>query len=340
MEQTKVDIIADEFGNIICQSSINSEFGHVNLQQVRDISIAVGCVQKSTLKTSLFGKLEDLKSIGLESFKSLPGKILIKESLESFNEKNPDRDLKYAGDTGIICCNDGQPIYRKTFYVNETSTEDELVEVYNITEIEHAINEHFMHLVLCGNFQPLLNACIKLLVSNIKSQLILFYAGLAAQELGVNTAKIFYKEALDLPDAVDLYGGGPTRLLILNNLSNLLFDLEEYEECKTNCQEFIRQSESYNNSSPIHQYIVNNHYLFAASVVNLHRNLDFINDYSMHNMNGKLKKFSVINELISAKKGILTAIELTPITKGNDYFLSDYNDVLNKLNKLIIIMTT
>jgi len=56
----------------------------------------------------------------------------------------------------------------------------------------------------------------------------------------------------------------------------------------------------------------------------------------MHSMNGMLKKFTVINELVSAKKSILNAIELTPITKDNDYFLSDYNDVLHKLNKLII----
>jgi len=33
--QTKVNIIADDMGNVIRQSSTNSEFGHVRLQQER-----------------------------------------------------------------------------------------------------------------------------------------------------------------------------------------------------------------------------------------------------------------------------------------------------------------
>ncbi len=335
MEKTNVNIIADDLGNIIRLSSNNPEFGHVKLEQERIIFGNNDSVKPANLSTLIYGKVEDLKEMGLATTTTLSGKIVIKEQTTPFNKNNPDRDLKIAGDTEIICSSGshGEFIYRKTFYVNDTSTEDVLLEVYNITDIEHAINEHFMHLVLCGNFQSLLNASMKLLESNIKSQLIFFYAGLAAQEMGVNSAKVFYKEALDLPDSLDLYGGGPTRLLILNNLSNLLFDLGDYQECKSNCQEFIRLSESYNNPATINKYIVNNHYLFATSVFNLHRNFDV---YTTVNMLGLLMKSKAINELISAKKAILKSIELTPFVKGDDYFLSDYNDVLHKLNKLII----
>ena len=46
----------------------------------------------------------------------LPGKIVVVESLTPFNPENPDRDLKIAGGTGVICRIDDQPIYRQTFY--------------------------------------------------------------------------------------------------------------------------------------------------------------------------------------------------------------------------------
>ena len=136
--QTKLNIIADDMGNVIRQSSTNSEFGHVRLQQERVTFGNTGWVKKSVLSTLLHGKLEDLQSLGLENIKSLPGKIVIKESLEPFNNTDPDRDYKYAGDTGIICCQDGQPIYRKTFYVSDTTAEDVLVAHTNGQDIKEA----------------------------------------------------------------------------------------------------------------------------------------------------------------------------------------------------------
>jgi hypothetical protein len=136
--QTKVNIIADDMGNVIRQSSTNSEFGHVRLQQERVTFGNTGWVKKSVLSTLLHGKLEDLQSLGLENFKSLPGKIVIKESLEPFSNTDPDRDYKYAGDTGIICCQDGQPIYRKTFYVSDNTAEDVLVAHTNGQDIKDA----------------------------------------------------------------------------------------------------------------------------------------------------------------------------------------------------------
>ena len=136
--QSKVNIIADDMGNVIRQSSTNSEFGHVRLQQERVTFGNTGWVKKSVLSTLLHGKLEDLQSLGLENVKSLPGKIVIKESLEPFNNTDPERDYKYAGDTGIICCQDGQPIYRKTFYVSDTTAEDMLVAHTNGQDIKEA----------------------------------------------------------------------------------------------------------------------------------------------------------------------------------------------------------
>ena len=74
--QSKVNIIADDMGNVIRQSSTSSEYGYVRLQQDRVTFGNGGWVKKSNISTLLHGKLEDLQSIGLESMTTLPGYLL------------------------------------------------------------------------------------------------------------------------------------------------------------------------------------------------------------------------------------------------------------------------
>ena len=125
--QNQVEVLADDMGNVVRQSQSNPEFGHVRLQQTRVTFGNSGWVKKSNISTLLHGKLEDLNEMGLESMESLPGKIVIKEQLEPFSKNDPDRDYKKAGDTGIICCVDGQPIYRKTFFMPDVNAQDVLL---------------------------------------------------------------------------------------------------------------------------------------------------------------------------------------------------------------------
>ena len=136
--QSKVNILADDMGNVVRQSSSNPEFGHVRLQQTRVTFGNGGWVKKSNISTLLHGKLEDLNELGLESMDTIPGKIVIKEQLEPFSKNDPDRDYKKAGETGIICCVDGQPIYRKTFFVADTTAEDVLIAHNNGQDIKDA----------------------------------------------------------------------------------------------------------------------------------------------------------------------------------------------------------
>jgi hypothetical protein len=136
--QSKVNILADDMGNVVRQSQSNPEFGHVRLQQTRVTFGNSGWVKKSNISTLLHGKLEDLNEMGLESMESLPGKIVIKEQLEPFSKNDPDRDYKKAGETGIICCVDGQPIYRKTFFVADATAEDVLIAHNNGLAIKEA----------------------------------------------------------------------------------------------------------------------------------------------------------------------------------------------------------
>ena len=52
------------------------------------------------------------------------------------NQENPDRDLKIAGDTGIVCRIDDQPIYRQTFYTSNMLGFDQLITHDNTDEIK------------------------------------------------------------------------------------------------------------------------------------------------------------------------------------------------------------
>ncbi len=81
------------------------------------------------------GKIEDLKMFGFKNNESIPGKIVVRESFMPFNLKDSERDLKIAGDTGIICRVDDQPIYRQTFFTYDLNAQDELIAHTNTDEI-------------------------------------------------------------------------------------------------------------------------------------------------------------------------------------------------------------
>jgi hypothetical protein len=136
--QSKVNVCADDMGNVINQSKNNSEYGYVRLQQVRVTFGNNGWVKKSNVSTLLQGKVEDLQSLNFKAGDEIAGKIVIKEQLEPFNSNDPDRDYKYAGDTGIVCCVDGQPIYRKAMFTADTTAQDVLIAHTNGQDIKEA----------------------------------------------------------------------------------------------------------------------------------------------------------------------------------------------------------
>jgi hypothetical protein len=86
----------------------------------------------------IHGTVEDLKLAGYRAGQELPGTVVIQESLEPFNEKNPERDLKIAGKTGIICSVEGNPIYRKTVYSPFSNAEDTLIQHDNVEALREA----------------------------------------------------------------------------------------------------------------------------------------------------------------------------------------------------------
>ena len=116
MSNSKVTVVADDNGNVIRQSK-NPEIGYVRVTQDAVSYSANGWVQRKTRSALILGNIDDLKELKFKKGQTLDGKIVVKESTEPFNSEDPDRNLKIAGSTGILCCTaDGEPIYRTTFY--------------------------------------------------------------------------------------------------------------------------------------------------------------------------------------------------------------------------------
>lgn len=138
---SKVVIVADATtGAVIYPSANNPEWGYVRLQQVRTVIDDNGFLRRQTLGSLVQAPVSILKEMGYYAGQILDGKIVIKESLTPFNTKNPDRDLKIAGKTGIVCTFEGQPIYRKTMYNSAGTASDTTIQHDNVEELRNAYN--------------------------------------------------------------------------------------------------------------------------------------------------------------------------------------------------------
>ena len=135
---TKVKVIGNEQGGVINLSQNNPEYGYVRVQQTRTMFDENGFLRARKVYALIPGKVEELQMAEFRINQELSGNIVIKESLTPFNEDTPDRDLKIAGETGIICSVEGQPIYRKTMYSAMSNSEDTLVQHDNVEELREA----------------------------------------------------------------------------------------------------------------------------------------------------------------------------------------------------------
>lgn len=137
--ENQVEIVPNEHGAKIRVSANNPEYAHVLLVQNKTWIAPSGWVRQRRMSTLLNGKVELIKELGLSRMKYLPGQIVIKEQLEPFADSNdPDRDIKYAGNTGVICCKEGEIIYRKTYYDATGLDTDVLVQHTNSDAIRTA----------------------------------------------------------------------------------------------------------------------------------------------------------------------------------------------------------
>lgn len=132
----KVTVTADPSGQAIVASKESPEYGYVRVSQTRNIVDERGWLRNKPVAALILGSVADLKAAGYQANQELEGKIVIKESLTPFNKKNPEKDIKVAGKTGITCMVGNQPIYRKAFYSQDAEAKDVLVQHTNVEEIK------------------------------------------------------------------------------------------------------------------------------------------------------------------------------------------------------------
>jgi len=132
---TNVTVAADKNGNIIGVSENNPEYGWIRVEQHVRVINDRGWLRNAKRSALIKGKVQDLVDCNYQLGEEIPGKIIVVESLKPFNPENPDRDLKIAGDTGVICRIDDQPIYRQTFFTSNVNAEDDLIMHSNTEEI-------------------------------------------------------------------------------------------------------------------------------------------------------------------------------------------------------------
>jgi hypothetical protein len=137
--QSKVVIVADATtGAVINVSANNPDFGFVKLQQVRTLVDDNGFLRRQVMSALIQAPVGILQEMGYHAGQVLDGKIIIKEALTPFNKKSPERDLKVAGKTGIVCTLNGEPIYRKTVYNTSSNAADLTIQHDNVEELRAA----------------------------------------------------------------------------------------------------------------------------------------------------------------------------------------------------------
>ena len=139
MSDSKVLVTANKEGHVIVKSKNNPEYGHIRVEQQRMvIDDSTGFAKLKPISALVPGTIKDLKGFGWKDGDEVNGKIRIVEQFDPFNKKDEDRDLKVAGKTGIVCSQDGQPIYRKHFFTFNIDLADKLEEHTNQEEISEA----------------------------------------------------------------------------------------------------------------------------------------------------------------------------------------------------------
>lgn len=136
-----VKVTANEAGQVVNVSKNNPDFGYIRVEQEKASFDANGWARLRKVSALIPGSVADLKSFGWIAGQSLAGHIVTVESLEPFNTQNPEKDVKVAGETGIICTVGGNPIYRRSFYTEDMSRTDVTIPHDNIEEIKAAYAE-------------------------------------------------------------------------------------------------------------------------------------------------------------------------------------------------------
>lgn len=131
-----VTVTADENGNVVGVSENNPDYGFIRVETIATQIDNEGWLKNVKRSALIKGRVNDLVEVNYKEFDEIPGKIVVRESLTPFNPENPDKNLKIAGSSGIICRLNDEPIYRQTFFTSNLNDLDELIMHTNKEEIK------------------------------------------------------------------------------------------------------------------------------------------------------------------------------------------------------------
>jgi len=131
-----VTVRKNEDGTFISKTK-NPEIGFVIYEQ-KAVELRNGWYADKSLSALVLGPLALLES--MDHSKPLAGKIIVREQLEPFNEKDLTYKLKYAGDSGIVCMQGDSAIYRTTEYTADINAQSTYIQHTNSAEIRMANN--------------------------------------------------------------------------------------------------------------------------------------------------------------------------------------------------------
>ena len=138
ISQSKVTVVADPATGSVINVSKNPEFGYIKLEQSYTLIDTNQFMRRKKKSTIIHAPIAELQDAGFFAGKELPGSLVVIEQLTPFNKKDPERDLKVAGDLGIVCTKDGNPIYRKVIYSPIDNQQDELIPHDNHEQLQKA----------------------------------------------------------------------------------------------------------------------------------------------------------------------------------------------------------
>lgn len=140
----------NESGDVIGQSK-NPDYGYIRVTQRVPTVNASGFLKYSERSALVKGLIKDLKESKFYAGQVLPGKIVVREQLEPFNNENPDQHAKIAGSTGVQLCVDGQQIYRETVYTLNETENDILIQHDNGYAVKEARAEQEVDKMVTAN---------------------------------------------------------------------------------------------------------------------------------------------------------------------------------------------
>lgn len=142
MFRSPVIVTANADGKIVVHNE-EGPYGYIRVQQMISYQDAGGFLKTRTVSALVPGKIVDLEKIvemrKLTDGSSFGGKICMIESVTPFKTRNPEKDLKYAGNTRVVCKQGGKSIYRITKWFSDPNAADELIPHDNKEEIQKAI---------------------------------------------------------------------------------------------------------------------------------------------------------------------------------------------------------